>query len=537
MSQQLINLGSVANDGTGFPLRTGGQDINANFTELYASKMTANPMEATYGAVGDGVADDTTAVQNALTAAAGGTCWLPDGKTFLINQVLVTSATRIAGPGTLKIESSFSLGAHGDGVLYCTAPVVVEGIAIDGNSKGRTGITLAAGSNASIVRNVTITNITDAADSGSTGGIIVAAPGCRILDCGFTNLVFTSAQTNASMPRCVSFNTGADHSTLIGLRGTAVNVGVVVAAPYIAILDTVIDGALNDGFYCLSNSTYVTIDGGTLHNVCNGVVFEAANPTVRNLTILADTGVNLNGVNLDFSPSNVVVENVRVYAPTVVTNLVAVRANIGTVNGLLVKGCSWIAGVDSSAALALHSGTINQLTVMDNYFEAHQLAAIVGEGRFVDHTNGDAVFYRGNTFRLVDDEGTLTGSNVFRVTTPTLSAFSDWRDNLLITDPSHKAQISVGIGTGLFQVSGDPCQLQAATQNLRELGANGDVGQRRVSSTAAPTTNTWAQGDFVLNITPSELGSAGSKYVILGWSCTVAGTPGTWLQCRTLTGN
>lgn len=55
--------------------------------------------------------------------------------------------------------------------------------------------------------------------------------------------------------------------------------------------------------------------------------------------------------------------------------------------------------------------------------------------------------------------------------------------------------------------------------------------------TAAPTTGTWAQGDFVRNSAPSELGSAASKYVIYGFLCTVGGTPGTWVQCRFLTGN
>jgi hypothetical protein len=55
--------------------------------------------------------------------------------------------------------------------------------------------------------------------------------------------------------------------------------------------------------------------------------------------------------------------------------------------------------------------------------------------------------------------------------------------------------------------------------------------------TAAPTTGDYAVGDFVRNSTPSELGSAGSKYVITGWVCVTAGTPGTWLACRCLTGN
>ena len=57
------------------------------------------------------------------------------------------------------------------------------------------------------------------------------------------------------------------------------------------------------------------------------------------------------------------------------------------------------------------------------------------------------------------------------------------------------------------------------------------------ATTAAPTTGTYAAGDFVKNSAPSELGGGGSKYVIAGWICTVSGTPGTWLQCRFLTGN
>jgi len=57
------------------------------------------------------------------------------------------------------------------------------------------------------------------------------------------------------------------------------------------------------------------------------------------------------------------------------------------------------------------------------------------------------------------------------------------------------------------------------------------------ATTAAPTTGPHAQGDFVRNSTPVELGSASSKYVIFGWVCVASGTPGTWQQCRFLTGN
>jgi hypothetical protein len=55
--------------------------------------------------------------------------------------------------------------------------------------------------------------------------------------------------------------------------------------------------------------------------------------------------------------------------------------------------------------------------------------------------------------------------------------------------------------------------------------------------TAAPTTGTWSVGDTIRNSAPTELGSASSKYVIVGWICVASGTPGTWLQQRVLTGN
>ncbi|WP_367256517.1 hypothetical protein [Pseudomonas sp. stari2] len=55
--------------------------------------------------------------------------------------------------------------------------------------------------------------------------------------------------------------------------------------------------------------------------------------------------------------------------------------------------------------------------------------------------------------------------------------------------------------------------------------------------TAAPTSGAWMQGDSIKNSAPAELGAAGSKYFIDGWTCVVSGTPGTWVQRRCLTGN
>lgn len=67
--------------------------------------------------------------------------------------------------------------------------------------------------------------------------------------------------------------------------------------------------------------------------------------------------------------------------------------------------------------------------------------------------------------------------------------------------------------------------------------SEGSISAHHGARTAAPTTGTWAQGDVVKKLAPVEAGGAGAKYVITGWICTVSGTPGTWLEMRTLTGN
>ena len=78
--------------------------------------------------------------------------------------------------------------------------------------------------------------------------------------------------------------------------------------------------------------------------------------------------------------------------------------------------------------------------------------------------------------------------------------------------------------------------LRKIAQQLNQL-TDGRVNAITNASTALPTTGEYKQGDFVRNSAPAELGLSGSKYVLYGWICVVSGEPGTWKECRFLTGN
>jgi hypothetical protein len=85
----------------------------------------------------------------------------------------------------------------------------------------------------------------------------------------------------------------------------------------------------------------------------------------------------------------------------------------------------------------------------------------------------------------------------------------------------------------------DPDLQRELKEHARQVNAlsEGSISAAYNAATTAPTTGDHAQGDVIRNSAPTELGSIGSKYVIKEFICVAGGTPGTWLECRYLTGN
>jgi len=70
MAQQIINIGSTVNDGTGDTLRTGAQKINANFAELYLTTLPSQTGNSGKFLTTDGTGTQWQLITDTITAAA-----------------------------------------------------------------------------------------------------------------------------------------------------------------------------------------------------------------------------------------------------------------------------------------------------------------------------------------------------------------------------------------------------------------------------------------------------------------------------------
>ena len=94
MAQQIINIGTTVNDGTGDTLRSGAQKINANFAELYLTTLPTQAGQAGKFLTTDGTGTSWQVISDTIVAAANrltGTTLAPT----------VTSAPGLTTVGTL----------------------------------------------------------------------------------------------------------------------------------------------------------------------------------------------------------------------------------------------------------------------------------------------------------------------------------------------------------------------------------------------------------------------------------------------------
>jgi len=95
MAQQLINIGTDANDGTGDSLRAAFDKANDNFNELYAAGAAGSNLDLSNNDVGVKTADSDGGIR--LVPNGSGTVSVQDDSLTVASPRTVASQTGIAG--------------------------------------------------------------------------------------------------------------------------------------------------------------------------------------------------------------------------------------------------------------------------------------------------------------------------------------------------------------------------------------------------------------------------------------------------------
>lgn len=248
----------------------------------------------------------------------------------------------------------------------------------------------------------------------------------------------------------------------------------------ITVTGNTIRAASNDGIL-VQYATHATITGNTIHTARAGIQ-------------LADVSTVTVSHNLIDTTTQ---DGILCQALTLATDRVDI-----TGNRIISPGQAGAAASQFGIRLATAAG----LTLTEILIEGNHITDANAKARYLIYSSApdqSSIRYRRNV-----GTGTYPGGHGFRGPAGPAREFVDNR------------------------LTADAGRLYAAPT----AGTPGTVTWTTYGTTA-PTTGTWAAGDTCQHTAPTEAGPAGSKYVTTGWVCTAAGTPGTWLPLRSLTGN
>lgn len=116
-------------------------------------------------------------------------------------------------------------------------------------------------------------------------------------------------------------------------------------------------------------------------------------------------------------------------------------------------------------------------------------------------------------------------------------------DNSLIQEASVSGANSTGytMFSGNFEYVTKLTGKRLKHSQIQATSYFSDTGNKTEWGTQSPATDStpkaWSRGDMRFMVNGAELGTAGSKYTLIGWKCIGSGTPGTWVEMRALTGN
>lgn len=564
-----------------------------SLTKVTYSMIAGAPVSVLdFGAVGDGVANDTVAIQNAINSVTQGTVYFPPGVYLVSANISLKSNVNLQGENAkLTYTTSWaSYGAFFNGSNVSNVEItgfIFDGKGIfsatpfpnpygGGNSVGftnnQTGIQISSSSSNVRIHNNTFTGL-------GRGILITYSSNCEITNNTMTNLgaagVGTEGLTysiiNNNIIRGVLGNLTAAGDT--SLANSQYADGVYTLESQQVIIDSnVIENIIRIGVVLEGNAppvvlnTGVVISNNTIKNMnsCRGAQYNAAvwseGGKTKDALIIGNSLINTGATAGTLSSIGVVANNctvvnnyitgfndaVQIYTSGEVSNN-QIISNGGGINPTYLPAGSTVKILGNTIKNQNFQGieiyhSHGTFIIQGNVIENNGLAGTVDRvsGIMVNrYYNDQKVVINGNTFVSSANQGDTTGQlySIIGIAGGDFSRTTNWITN------------NQFIFTGTFS-SSYPLNLHAAPCSFAYdntspggiyayeiMPVNGNLNSKMTQ----PGADGWSDGypymvGFASAIPVSGtyrqgdylLNSAQTSGQPFGWVCTTGGTPGTW---------
>jgi hypothetical protein len=470
-----------------------------------------------FGAVGDGVADDTAAIQLANNSGAA-TIFFPPG-IYAATSLSMTTNWSMAEGSLLKFVGV----ADSLNFINCTGNGLRGNLNVTGNDSHVRRLINIEGNN-NIFSKIVVQNLTSPDLPNVHAALRIGGNNNRILEVVETDLVNTG-NTNSSSPQGVTLAGASSNNLILKIAGDNVrNTFLVASTPnqnYVG--DIITTNTADNGVYCTSGVT--TINSLTYEGIDEAAVFiGGANASIGTITVLkaGNTGVRINNCGVVDIGRIIVMDGGvdRIFRQTGDALAVSNTLRIGHIQGEYTGG----------SLFQLTDGVVQNLVIgrMDVTFIFDAAVMTGSKFSWARADMAEGVQFGNCNITIVDKNNALTGSDIFemRLRDPLLrpSSIESWNVHIVnsdrVTTSAASARIN-SVGDPLLTVKAGYIQANAGRGYLREVLPT--VPNDRLTANVAPTVGTWKRGQVVWRAF-ANAGPAGSS----GWVCVTAGTPGTW---------
>lgn len=464
-----------------------GESFTATAQNTVATQVNTNTADIAsfaysvkdYGAVGDGVADDTAEIQAAVTAAPnGGAVFFPAGTYKISSAIVCNKSLKLYGSATLK------LGANAASLLTCSSAsnIRIENLTFDGNrtglgSSGFAAMYMTDVSNL-VMRGCTFSN------TQSSGLSIVRGSSIWISNNRFTDIYDSGIRlddpTAGNYNQYIWIQDNYFQATQVG--GTVGNSAVqtygtgTVSHRYIHILNNII---------YLPEIVGLGLDSLDRSNVTGNTIVKDATATIGGECIAITGSENVVAENYCYNDSTGSAAAILLFAIAGRTNdhnqIIGNRCTNGG------QGIAFVWGVTGAA--------INDLLILDNHCYGNNFGVqsyvpggvASGSQSRILVSHNDLAGNTSDSFNVIRDASGITGAPSV-VANQSAGAFVTQR----ISTPASSATPTINTDNAdIVAIYGLATNITSMTTNLSGSPADGDRLTIRIQDNGTARTITW----------------------------------------------